>query len=237
MPTARSSSAARADLAAHDRAGEDEEARPGQVGDGPHGAGDVRLADERDRVDRDALAAEVVAVGLAHGAEGDLGDLGAAADDDDPLAEDPVEGAGGVALADAGRAGDRRVDDLLVEPLDLDLGLDRGEPAAPSAPRRRTVLIVRTVPPAAATTARIAGSASGRSSWMTRIATVGGWLRRRDGGSSALIAGLMGRSARRRSAGGSAVREGAGHVGQRAGRGEAVRVRRVVLVERDARGR
>ena len=41
-----------------------------QVGHGPHGGRDVRLADERDRVDRDALAAEVVAVRLADGPEG-----------------------------------------------------------------------------------------------------------------------------------------------------------------------
>ena len=61
------------------------------------------LADERDRVDGDPLAAQVVAVGLAHGAERDLGDLGAAADDDDPLAEDPVEGsASGVAARTPG---------------------------------------------------------------------------------------------------------------------------------------
>ena len=81
-----------ADVAAHDRAGEDEQAGPRQVRDGADRRRDVRLADERDGVDRDALAAQVVAVGLAHGAERDLRDLGAAADDDDPLAEDRPEG-------------------------------------------------------------------------------------------------------------------------------------------------
>ena len=80
MPTARISSAARADVAAHDRAGEDEQPGPRQVGDGPDGGRDLGLADERDRVDADPLAAEVVAVGLADRAERDLGDLGPAAD-------------------------------------------------------------------------------------------------------------------------------------------------------------
>ena len=58
-----------------------------QVRDRPDGVGDVVLADERDRVDRDPLAAEVVAVGLRDRAQRDLGDLRAAADDDHPLAE------------------------------------------------------------------------------------------------------------------------------------------------------
>ena len=77
-----------ADVAAHDRAGEDEQPGARQVGDGPDGGRDVLLADERDGVDADPLAAQVVAVGLADRAERDLGDLRAAADDDDPLAED-----------------------------------------------------------------------------------------------------------------------------------------------------
>ena len=77
-----------ADVAAHDRAGQDEQPGTRQVGDGPDRGRDVRLADERDRVDGDPLAAQVVAVRLADRAERDLGDLGAAADDDDPLAED-----------------------------------------------------------------------------------------------------------------------------------------------------
>ena len=94
MPCARSSSAARADVAAHDRAGQDEQPGPRQVGDGPDRRRDVVLADERDRVDADPLAAEVVPIGLAHRAERDLGDLRPAADHDHALAEHPVEAAG-----------------------------------------------------------------------------------------------------------------------------------------------
>ena len=93
-----------ADVAAHDRAGQDEQPGARQVGDGPDRGRDVLLADERDRVDADPLAAEVVAVGLADRAERDLGDLRAAADDDDPLAEDPVERAGQVDGPDVRRA-------------------------------------------------------------------------------------------------------------------------------------
>src|SRR6266550_4089144 len=62
-----------------------------QVGHGAHGGGDGFLADERNRVDADPLAPQVVPVGLADGAERDLGDLRAAADDDDPFAEDAAE--------------------------------------------------------------------------------------------------------------------------------------------------
>ena len=99
MPTRPDLVGGRADVAAHDRAGEDQQPGPRQVGDGADRGRDLGLADERDRVDADPLAAEVVAVGLAHRSERDLGDLGAAADDDDPLAEDPLEGARQVDLA------------------------------------------------------------------------------------------------------------------------------------------
>ena len=68
-------------------------------------------------------------VGLRDGAERDLGDLRAAADDDDPLAEDPVHGPGRAPLADARRAGHGRVERSLVDAFHLDLGLD-GRPAA-----------------------------------------------------------------------------------------------------------
>jgi hypothetical protein len=87
------------DVAAHDRTGEQEGASPVEVGDGPDGRGQVLLADERDRVDADLLAAEVVAVRFADRAEDGLGDLGPAADDDEPLAEDLVEGLGQAAAA------------------------------------------------------------------------------------------------------------------------------------------
>ena len=77
MPTARNSSAGRADVAAHDRTREDQQSGARQVGDGPDRGRDVVLADERDRVHRDALTAQVVAIRLGDGTEGDLGDLGA----------------------------------------------------------------------------------------------------------------------------------------------------------------
>ena len=95
-----------ADLAAHDRAREHEQPGARQVGDGPHGGRDRLLADERDRVDGDPLAAQVVAVRLGHGAERDLGDLRPAAHDDHALAEDLGEGAG-QADGDDGVAGPR----------------------------------------------------------------------------------------------------------------------------------
>ena len=59
-----------------------------KVGYGADGVGNFLLAHERDRVDADPLAAQVVAVRLADGAHRDLCDLRAAADDDHTLAED-----------------------------------------------------------------------------------------------------------------------------------------------------
>src|SRR6187431_1940607 len=53
--------------------------------DRPDRGRDVALADERDRVDRDQLPAQVVAIRLGHGPQRDLGDLGAATHDDDAL--------------------------------------------------------------------------------------------------------------------------------------------------------
>ena len=92
-----------ADVATHDRAGQHEQPRARQVGHRPDGGRDVRLADERDRVDADPLAAQVVAVGLADRAERHLGDLGAATDHDHPLAEDLVERARPVDRPDVGQ--------------------------------------------------------------------------------------------------------------------------------------
>src|SRR5664280_1454711 len=80
------------DVTAHDRAGHQEGASPVKVGHRADCRRKVLLADERNGVDGDLLAAEVVAVGLANGAEACLGDLRPAADDDEPLAEYLVEG-------------------------------------------------------------------------------------------------------------------------------------------------
>ena len=49
------------------------------------------FADQRNRVDRDALAADVVSVRFGDRAERHLADLRAAAHDDDALAVDPLE--------------------------------------------------------------------------------------------------------------------------------------------------
>src|SRR4029450_10468330 len=80
------------DLPAHQRAGQDQGHRPGQPGHRPHGVGQVGLAHDRDGVDADLLAPDVVPVGLADRPDGDLPDLGAGADHDDPLAPDLVHG-------------------------------------------------------------------------------------------------------------------------------------------------
>src|ERR1035437_792443 len=75
-----------------DRAGQQEGAGSVEVGHRADCRRKVLLADERNGVDGDLLAAEVVAVGLTDGAEDRLGDLGSTADDDEPLAEYFVEG-------------------------------------------------------------------------------------------------------------------------------------------------
>src|ERR1035437_5646883 len=80
------------DVAAHDRAGQQKGAGPIEVCDRSHRGGQVLFPDARDGVDAGLLVPEVVAIGFAHGAEDSLGDLGPAADDDEPLAEDLVEG-------------------------------------------------------------------------------------------------------------------------------------------------
>ena len=51
--------------------------------DGLDGVGKVIFAHQRDGIDTDALAPQVVPVRLVDSAYRDLGDLGAAADDDD----------------------------------------------------------------------------------------------------------------------------------------------------------
>ena len=75
-------------LAAHDRARQHQNLRAWQAGHGPHRVGQRLLPHQRNRIHRDALAADVVTIGLADGADGDLPHLRAAADDDDALAVD-----------------------------------------------------------------------------------------------------------------------------------------------------
>jgi hypothetical protein len=83
----------------------------------------VLLSDERDGVDADPLAAQVMAVGLADGPECDLRDLRPTTDDDDPLAEDAVEGTrqmdGPHVLEAVERLHQRRLGDALDLELDL----------------------------------------------------------------------------------------------------------------------
>ena len=79
------------DGAAHERARQHQHADARQARHGAHGVGERLLADQRNGVDRDALAADVVAVGLGDGAERHLPDLRAAAHDDDALAVDALE--------------------------------------------------------------------------------------------------------------------------------------------------
>ena len=79
------------DLAAHQRAGQHEQPHARQPDDRADGAGERVFADERDRVDRDVLAADVVAIGFGDRADRHLADLRAAAHDDDALAVDLVE--------------------------------------------------------------------------------------------------------------------------------------------------
>ena len=90
------------DFAAHEGTGEDEGAGPREAGDGADGVGEGPFTDEWDGVDGDVFAADVVPVGFADGADGDLSDLGAAAHDDDPLAVDLLEAFLGGDVADGG---------------------------------------------------------------------------------------------------------------------------------------
>ncbi len=86
-------------VAAHDGAGKQEGSRAVEVRDGPNRGRQIGLADEWDRVHADLLAPEVVAIRFAHGSEDRLGNLRAAAHDDEPLAEDLVQGLGEAATA------------------------------------------------------------------------------------------------------------------------------------------
>ena len=74
---------------------------PRQVRDRADRVGDLALADERDRVHGDPLAAQVVPVRLGHRAELHLRDLRPAADDDDALAEDLAQRRPGLRPGDA----------------------------------------------------------------------------------------------------------------------------------------
>ena len=73
------------DCAAHDGPGQDQHTRPRQPRDCAYRRGEILLADERDRVHRDALAADIVPIGLADRSDRHLTDLRAAPDDDHAL--------------------------------------------------------------------------------------------------------------------------------------------------------
>src|SRR4029453_3362234 len=119
----------RGHLPAHQRPGQDQGDRPWKPGYRPRRVGQVLLPDDRDRVHADLLAADVVPVGFADGAEGDLADLRAGANHDDPLAVD-LEHAG--KLADPGHHVDRlQVPPQAVGILDaVQLPVDRAALAA-----------------------------------------------------------------------------------------------------------
>ena len=91
-PCARTSRTAASISPPMSDAGEHEGPGPRQAGHRPHRLRERLLAHEGDRVHRDVLAADVVAVGLGDGADRHLADLGPAAHDDDPLAVDALEG-------------------------------------------------------------------------------------------------------------------------------------------------
>src|SRR5262245_13120976 len=76
------------DLAAHHRACQHQQLDAWQAHYSTHCRGQLLFADEGDCVDRDTLAADVVAVSLADGAHRHLSDLRASAHDDDALAVD-----------------------------------------------------------------------------------------------------------------------------------------------------
>src|SRR5918994_357281 len=72
-------------LSTHERARQDERHRSRQASHGPYGPRQVLLADQRDSVDRDTLAADVVAIGFGDRPDHHLSHLGSATDHDDPL--------------------------------------------------------------------------------------------------------------------------------------------------------
>jgi hypothetical protein len=101
------------DVAAHEGAGEDEDARPRETRHRAHGVGQRLLAHERDRVHRDVLAPDVVAVRLRDRPQRDLADLGPAPHDDDALAVDPLERLDDGHLAHDGQGGEVRLQGLV----------------------------------------------------------------------------------------------------------------------------
>ncbi len=111
-------------LAAHDRPGEHEQSHARQADDRADRAGERFLADERNRVDRDPLAADVVPIGLRDRAERHLADLRPAAHDDDALAVNLRERR---RRFDARHAGNRpqlrreRIDRAVERELEVDL--------------------------------------------------------------------------------------------------------------------
>jgi hypothetical protein len=109
----------------------------------PHGIGELLFAHERDGVDRDALAADVVAVGLGDGALRDHADLRAAADDDHALAVDGLKRRHRGHVQHARHRLDVGEQAVMVKgPRDLELDLG-GRPASRPA---RDVADVRAVP-------------------------------------------------------------------------------------------
>ena len=105
-PLPRTSSTAVAISPAHQRTGEHEQPDARKPDDRPDGRGERLLADEGNRVHRDVLAADVVAVGLGNGAERHLADLRAAPHDDDALAVHAREGRRLLGPLDAGDRAD-----------------------------------------------------------------------------------------------------------------------------------
>ena len=75
-------------LSAHQRPREHQRSGSRQAGHGADSFGDRLLAHQRNGIDGDVLASDVMAVGFRDGAGGHLPDLRAAADDDDALAVD-----------------------------------------------------------------------------------------------------------------------------------------------------
>ncbi len=76
------------DLPSHQRSRQHEQPHARQADDRADGGGQLHLADERDRVDRDPLTADVVTVCLRDGPHRHLTDLCPASHHDDPLAVD-----------------------------------------------------------------------------------------------------------------------------------------------------
>ena len=105
-PLARTSSTAVGDITAHQRAGEHQHLHARQSPGRAHRCGQLLLADQGNRVHGDALAADVVAIGLRDRPHRHLAHLRAAAHDDDALAVDVLND--GVSLTAATPATARR---------------------------------------------------------------------------------------------------------------------------------